>query len=113
MPGVGDVTSHVNCHCSPGVSNTADAGGTGIPTNEDCTCLGDTNGDFVVDIDDVVAVVLAFGGNDPDADVNDDGFVDIDDIVAVVLRRQRARVPEPSRRFHRMASSATRGHPRL
>jgi hypothetical protein len=49
------------------------------------SCPGDATGDGVVDVDDIVAVVLAFGSTDPDADVTGDGIVDVDDIVAVVL----------------------------
>jgi hypothetical protein len=51
---------------------------------------GDVNGDGAVDVDDVVAVVLAWGpcGPSPDpcpADLDGSGTVDIDDLVLVVL----------------------------
>jgi hypothetical protein len=53
-------------------------------------CLGDTNGSGTVDVDDLVAVILAWGDcpKPPascDADVNDSGAVDVDDLVAVIL----------------------------
>jgi hypothetical protein len=50
-------------------------------------CPGDTNGDNVVDIDDIVNVVLDFGtdGTDNGGDVDMSGLTDIDDIVFVVL----------------------------
>jgi hypothetical protein len=56
----------------------------------DDPCPGDTNGDDVIDIDDVVNVVLDFGCTQPPdcpngGDVNGDDVVNIDDIVFVVL----------------------------
>jgi hypothetical protein len=48
-------------------------------------CPGDANGDNLVDVDDIVAVVLAFGDLGGPADVDNSGTVDVDDIVAVVL----------------------------
>jgi hypothetical protein len=53
----------------------------------DDPCPGDTNGDNVVDIDDIVNVVLDFGtdGTDNGGDVDMSGLTDIDDIVFVVL----------------------------
>jgi hypothetical protein len=52
-------------------------------------CPGDADGNGVVDIDDIVAVVLQFGMTQFDcivsADVDGNGAVDIDDIVEVVL----------------------------
>jgi hypothetical protein len=48
-------------------------------------CTADTNLDGAVDVDDLVDVILAWGGSDPAADVDDDGDVDVDDIVAVIL----------------------------
>jgi hypothetical protein len=53
-------------------------------------CVGDTNDSGAVDVDDLVAVILAWGDcpKPPascDADVNDSGTVDVDDLVAVIL----------------------------
>ena len=36
-------------------------------------------------MDDLVAVILAWGTDDPAADVNDDGTVGVDDLVAVIV----------------------------
>jgi spore coat protein A len=48
-------------------------------------CPGDTGGDGVTDVQDLVAVVLAWGTADPFADVTADGVVDVQDLVAVLL----------------------------
>ena len=52
--------------------------------------LGDANGDGVVDVDDLIAVILAWGDcPDPpascDADIDGNGAVDVDDLIAVIL----------------------------
>jgi glucose/arabinose dehydrogenase len=51
-------------------------------------CLGDTDGNGEVDIDDIVNVVLDFGtdGSANGGDADGSGLVDIDDIVLVVLQ---------------------------
>lgn len=48
---------------------------------------GDTNGDLVVDVTDLVNVILAWGACDPPcpADGNCDGVVDVTDLVNVIL----------------------------
>jgi hypothetical protein len=51
----------------------------------DQTCLGDVDGSGAVDVQDLVAVVLAWGSSDPAADVNGDGTVDVQDLVAVIV----------------------------
>jgi hypothetical protein len=48
-------------------------------------CPADVDGDDEIGVDDLIAVILAWGSSDPDADVNDDGAVDVDDLVEVVL----------------------------
>ncbi|MHC5001606.1 MAG: GC-type dockerin domain-anchored protein, partial [Planctomycetota bacterium] len=48
-------------------------------------CPADTNLDGTVDVDDLVAVILAWGGDDPAADTDNDGVVGVDDLVAVIL----------------------------
>lgn len=48
-------------------------------------CTGDTNGDAIVDVDDLIVVILAWGSADADADTNDDGIVNVDDLVTVLL----------------------------
>ncbi len=51
---------------------------------------GDTNGDGVVDVDDLIAVILAWGPCPTPpapcpADVDDSGTVDVDDLITVIL----------------------------
>jgi hypothetical protein len=48
-------------------------------------CPTDTNGDGNTDVDDLVAVILAWGSDDPAADVNGSGEVDVDDLLDVIL----------------------------
>ncbi|MHC5003314.1 MAG: hypothetical protein ACYTJ0_09330, partial [Planctomycetota bacterium] len=47
-------------------------------------CPADVDGDGEVDVDDLVAVVLAWGTADQAADVDGDGFVGVDDLVVVI-----------------------------
>ena len=44
----------------------------------------DVNGDGAVNVIDLLAVLTAFGSNDPDADVNDDGVVNVIDLLQVL-----------------------------
>ncbi|MHC5001779.1 MAG: DUF11 domain-containing protein, partial [Planctomycetota bacterium] len=59
--------------------------------NPDCPagepCPADTDGNGFVDVDDLVAVILAWGtdGSSNNSDVNDDDIVNVDDLVAVIL----------------------------
>lgn len=51
---------------------------------------GDTNGDGVVDVDDLLNVIVAWGPCPPPpancpADVNDDGVVNVDDLLMVII----------------------------
>jgi hypothetical protein len=52
-------------------------------------CSGDVNGSGAVDVDDLIAVVLAWGCVNPPgpcpADANGDGMVNVDDLIAVIL----------------------------
>ncbi|MHC5004256.1 MAG: Ig domain-containing protein [Planctomycetota bacterium] len=48
-------------------------------------CPADTNGDDLVDVDDLVHVLLMFGGDDPAADIDRSGVVDVDDLVGLLL----------------------------
>jgi hypothetical protein len=47
-------------------------------------CDGDTNGDNVVDVQDLVNVITNWNTANPGADVNDDNIVDVQDLVLVV-----------------------------
>jgi hypothetical protein len=46
---------------------------------------GDTNGDTIVDVVDLVNVIVSWGDASPTADVNGDGIVDVLDLVAVIV----------------------------
>ena len=48
-------------------------------------CDADVDGNGVVNVDDLVAVILAWGTDDAAADVDGNGIVDVDDMVAVIL----------------------------
>ena len=48
-------------------------------------CASDTNGDLLVDVQDMVNVILAWGTDDAAADVDGSGIVDVNDLVQVVL----------------------------
>ena len=48
------------------------------------SCPEDVDGNNEINIDDLLAVISAFGGSDPDADVDDNGTVNIDDLLAVI-----------------------------
>jgi hypothetical protein len=47
--------------------------------------LGDVNGDDCIDDADLLAVLFAFGGGDPNADLNGDGIVDDADLLLVLF----------------------------
>ena len=57
----------------------------GLP--DACSCIADVTGDSVVNVDDLIAVILAWGpcARSCPADVNGSGAVDVDDLVAVIL----------------------------
>jgi hypothetical protein len=65
-----------------------DSGSIAVIMNETCTvvpCFGDATGDEQVDVQDLVAVISAWGSKGPNAaDINGDGVVDVSDLVAVV-----------------------------
>ena len=70
------------CDISAGTS--PDANRNGIP--DECECPANVNGDSVVDVQDLVEVLLAWGPCPAcAADVNGDDVVDVQDLVAVVL----------------------------
>jgi hypothetical protein len=74
------------CDIASGLSSDAD--GNGIP--DECAVEGDVDGDGVVNVEDLVAVVLAWGPcPEPPApcpaDLDGDGSVDVEDLTAVIL----------------------------
>jgi hypothetical protein len=48
-------------------------------------CPGDLNGDGTTDVEDLVALILAWGTSDPAADINGDGLVAVEDLVELIL----------------------------
>ena len=47
-------------------------------------CLGDVNGDAVVNVVDILEIVSEWGSADSPADINQDGIVDVSDLLIVV-----------------------------
>jgi hypothetical protein len=47
-------------------------------------CPADINGDGVVGVNDLIAVVDAWGSDDASADVNGDGVVEVNDLIAII-----------------------------
>ena len=52
--------------------------GTGDP------CPGDSNGDNIVNVNDVLETIGAFGSTDGSGDANGDGVCDVNDILIIV-----------------------------
>jgi hypothetical protein len=59
---------------------------THIAAIPDCPsdCVGDVNGNGVVDVSDLLYLVSVWGSDDPQGDVNDDGIVNINDLLDVM-----------------------------
>ena len=47
-------------------------------------CIGDVNGDYLVDVADLLEVISYWGTDNEDADVNTDGTVDVIDLLEVI-----------------------------
>jgi hypothetical protein len=60
-----------------------DANGNGVP--DECECIADLDGDLIVNVDDLFALLNAWGQcpGCPE-DVNGDGVVDVDDLFNVL-----------------------------
>ncbi|MHC4990271.1 MAG: hypothetical protein ACYTGC_04755, partial [Planctomycetota bacterium] len=52
---------------------------------DDPLCLADLNGDGVVNVDDLVILILAWGTDDCDADISLDGTVGVDDLILLLI----------------------------
>ena len=59
-----------------------DVNGDGIP--DDCQCVADIDGDNVVNVNDILAIVGYWGSSIPAGDINNDGTVDVSDLLIVV-----------------------------
>lgn len=66
------------------VGDWIDAGGNLFGTTCSSECLADISGDSAVNVTDLLAVIDAWGGENPDADINTDGNVDVGDLLEVV-----------------------------
>lgn len=66
----------------PGSSLRADIGAVEAPDPTDVTCIGDINGDGIVDLSDLSILLSQFGNINPNgvADLNGDGVVDVNDL---------------------------------
>ena len=51
---------------------------------DDCECVGDADGDEVVNVNDLLLIVGYWGNDTPFADLNQDGIVDVTDLLIVV-----------------------------
>ncbi len=59
-----------------------DVDGNGIP--DDCECPGDITGEGIIDVEDILLVIAAFGQDGGDEDINGNGQVDIADILILI-----------------------------
>ncbi|MCH2153057.1 MAG: proprotein convertase P-domain-containing protein [Phycisphaerales bacterium] len=59
-----------------------DVNGNGIP--DECECPADLNGDQMINVEDVLQVIAAFGETNSEADIDGNGQVDIGDILLVI-----------------------------
>ena len=62
--------------------SSQDVNGNGVP--DECECPGDVTGEGVIDIEDILLVIAAFGQNGGVADIDGSGHVDIADILIVI-----------------------------
>ena len=65
-----------------GDGESLDVNGNGIP--DECECPADLNGDQVVDVNDVLLVIAAFGQSNSAGDIDGNGEVDIVDILLAI-----------------------------
>ncbi|HWB19509.1 MAG TPA: GC-type dockerin domain-anchored protein, partial [Phycisphaerales bacterium] len=78
--GPGDVWKGANTTCAD------DDGVDGPDVCEPCPAdIAPIGGDGTVNIDDLTAIILNWGGNDPNADITKNGVVNIDDLTAIIL----------------------------
>ena len=48
------------------------------------SCLGDINNDGMVNVSDLLAIIAAWGTNDPDTDLDGNGVVAVGDLLAAI-----------------------------
>ena len=66
--------------CAIATGDSADVDENGIPDECELACPEDTNRDGLVDVRDLVAIILAWGTAEKNADVNGDCIVDLFDL---------------------------------
>ena len=69
------------------IDQGVDGPGVGIYFNSTAVvvnCPEDIDGDGSIAVGDLLAIISAWGTNDPSADVNNDGVVDVSDLLTVV-----------------------------
>lgn len=59
-----------------------DVNSDGIP--DECQCLADVTGDGIVNVNDILALIGAWGSTGPVGDVNADDIVDVNDLLIVI-----------------------------
>ncbi len=82
-PSTAEIAGSTFCGTSTTISGTW----TNLGQNEftdDCLCSGDGNGDGVVDVSDLLAMLAVFGEADPAWDVDGDGIVGVNDLLALI-----------------------------
>ncbi|MBT5382164.1 MAG: DUF1565 domain-containing protein [Phycisphaerae bacterium] len=78
------LTDTVVCGNDPDQNNGSWIDNGGNTVSDECPICPDTNSDALVDRNDVLAVVAAWGSDDPDADVDSDGLVGVFDLLTVL-----------------------------
>ncbi|MHC4992023.1 MAG: hypothetical protein ACYTGC_13705, partial [Planctomycetota bacterium] len=71
--------------CDIESGKSMDVNGNGLP--DECERIGDVTGDVRVNVDDLTAVILAWGACPPNCtfDVNDDGAINVEDLLLVIF----------------------------
>tara|TARA_Y100000589_G_scaffold329326_2_gene375539 strand:+ start:486 stop:2948 length:2463 start_codon:yes stop_codon:yes gene_type:complete len=74
--GVSDVCDILN-------GSSQDSDGNGVPDECDGDCLGDVNGDNIINVDDVLVTLGNYGGSGA-GDANGDGQINVDDLLVIL-----------------------------
>jgi hypothetical protein len=74
----------VVCGNDPDQNNGSWIDNGGNTVSDECPICADVDGDGFVAVHDLLAVLEAWGGDDPDADVDGSGLVGMGDLVAVI-----------------------------
>ena len=74
----------VNDTCDIADGSSADDNGNGIPDECENNCPADADGDGDSDVDDLLAVIAAFGSGAGPADLDGNGIVNVDDLLLCI-----------------------------